>query len=487
MAVKLGIASSKFSKHDWDGAGLNKIDAFIAGTDSMYCTSVLGTYGSTFWGLDFRSLQNLKNVTIKDFSISLTTKMTKSSSKVSLRWITNFTSSINYVYCKTNSGSYDEEYDIWTGSVPDYSTKTIWASDHYPNTIVWMNENLDDLINGYSTNSFGARIALKYAYVSDITVTLCYTYEVDDPKYTVTYNGNGATSGSVSPQSGVAVGSDLTLQGNAFEKKYAVTLNSNYSGAGNTILYSSAAFNGWEDRGNITATNGEYFTYSQFDAPYYANTYGDLYNAFKYNKLSLADHYVNYGRNEGRSCTGTPRGVYPAGATVNTLSTTSNDTVALYAQWSDMSAVTLPVLERDGYNFLGWYTAASGGAKVNNSYVPTGIVTLYAQWQIKSYSLTVTAQTGGTVTGGGTYEHGATATLTAIPNDGYEFKQWSDGNTDPSRTVTVTENTAYTAIFEESDTSPKIVSAAILYSDRQVSESNKVPAGQGYIIQIEIE
>lgn len=71
-----------------------------------------------------------------------------------------------------------------------------------------------------------------------------------------------------------------------------------------------------------------------------------------------------------------------------------------------------------------------------------------ANYTIPTYTLTINAGTGGTVTGGGTYNNQATATLSATPNSGYRFKQWSDGNTSATRTVTVTGNATYTAYFE---------------------------------------
>lgn len=54
----------------------------------------------------------------------------------------------------------------------------------------------------------------------------------------------------------------------------------------------------------------------------------------------------------------------------------------------------------------------------------------------------------GTVTGGGHYDCGATATLNATLKTGYKFVKWSDGVTSATRTVTVTADTTYTAIFE---------------------------------------
>lgn len=68
-------------------------------------------------------------------------------------------------------------------------------------------------------------------------------------------------------------------------------------------------------------------------------------------------------------------------------------------------------------------------------------------YYIPTYTLTVNATAGGTVTGGGTYESGETVTLTATPKKGYRFVKWSDGNTSATRTVTVTANVTYTAEF----------------------------------------
>ena len=49
----------------------------------------------------------------------------------------------------------------------------------------------------------------------------------------------------------------------------------------------------------------------------------------------------------------------------------------------------------------------------------------------KEYTITVQSNNDawGTVTGGGTYANGATATLTAVPASGYYFNTWNDGNT----------------------------------------------------------
>lgn len=55
----------------------------------------------------------------------------------------------------------------------------------------------------------------------------------------------------------------------------------------------------------------------------------------------------------------------------------------------------------------------------------------------------------GQVVGGGTYYDGDEALLEAVPSVGYRFSHWNDGVVANPRTVTVTQDTLFTAIFEE--------------------------------------
>ena len=67
---------------------------------------------------------------------------------------------------------------------------------------------------------------------------------------------------------------------------------------------------------------------------------------------------------------------------------------------------------------------------------------------IVKYTIEFSAKEGGTVsTTGGEYEEGQTVSVTATPQEGYLFKDWSDGNTDPTRTITVNTNTYLIANF----------------------------------------
>ena len=48
------------------------------------------------------------------------------------------------------------------------------------------------------------------------------------------------------------------------------------------------------------------------------------------------------------------------------------------------------------------------------------------------------------------------AIITATPNEGYEFTDWNDGNTENPRTVSLTSDTAFMAIFTEAVSTPTI-------------------------------
>ena len=69
---------------------------------------------------------------------------------------------------------------------------------------------------------------------------------------------------------------------------------------------------------------------------------------------------------------------------------------------------------------------------------------------IVKYTITLSAGEGGTVsTTGGEYEAGQTVSVTATPQGEYVFTNWSDGNTNATRTITISSNSTITANFEK--------------------------------------
>ena len=70
---------------------------------------------------------------------------------------------------------------------------------------------------------------------------------------------------------------------------------------------------------------------------------------------------------------------------------------------------------------------------------------------VTQYSLTVSAGVGGSVsTSGGTYDDGTIVTITASPNDGYEFVGWNGSDSSNSTiSITINSNTTLEALFSE--------------------------------------
>ena len=118
------------------------------------------------------------------------------------------------------------------------------------------------------------------------------------------------------------------------------------------------------------------------------------------------------------------------------------------------TTATLTAMSNEGYTFQNW---AKDGEVVSTestySFEVTGDAIYVANFVLNSYEITVTASPveGGTVSGSGTYDHGATAALTAIANEGYTFINWTkDGvqvSANSAYSLTVTEGGAYVANF----------------------------------------
>lgn len=112
--------------------------------------------------------------------------------------------------------------------------------------------------------------------------------------------------------------------------------------------------------------------------------------------------------------------------TLNTNGGTIIGTVpGSYTKYS--STITLPDesgISREGYKFLGWYDAETGGNKVESiAQGSTGKKVLWAHWEILTF--TVTISVNDQITETRTVEYGQTTAQPADPAvDGYVFKGW---------------------------------------------------------------
>ena len=97
-------------------------------------------------------------------------------------------------------------------------------------------------------------------------------------------------------------------------------------------------------------------------------------------------------------------------------------------------------------------TDLAGDYVFTYTYATKTLVVTYPTPPVVKYTVTATAENG-TVTGVGEYEEGATVTLEATANEGYEFVNWTKGeevvSTEATYTFTITENVALVANFQE--------------------------------------
>ena len=213
-------------------------------------------------------------------------------------------------------------------------------------------------------------------------------------KYTIVFNGNGATSGSTSSIE-ATYGTSYTLTSNGFSNSNGKTVSFNGNGGNSpSAITSTSYFYNWNTKADGTGTS-----------------YNDM-------------------------------------ASVENLRSTAG-TVTLYAQWKS-NAISLPSSTRVGYTFNGWYTAASGGTKVGGSggsYTPTANVTLYAQWTQQTYTITFNSNGGSTpnpstksVTYDSTY-----GTLPTVTRTGYTFAGWYTATSGGSKIESSTKVTVTSA------------------------------------------
>lgn len=246
------------------------------------------------------------------------------------------------------------------------------------------------------------------AYAGHV-VTLCFDYEgtyahkwyVDDVRieeeiaqYTITANANNNAWGTVTGGGSYNNGVTCTL---------TATPASGYQ------------FQSWKKNGTVVSTNASY-TFTVTENATYTAYFGEI--PINYYTITT--------------------GVNPAGAG----SVTGGGT------YQEGSSVTLTASANAGYSFSQWH---DGNTENPRTIMVTGNATYTANFTQDNYTVSVYASptNGGTVTGGGTFHYGETATLTATPANGYEFAGWSDANTDNPRIVTVTGDANYTAIFNE--------------------------------------
>lgn len=264
------------------------------------------------------------------------------------------------------------------------------------------------------SRTFSVKIYRKGSEKQTVSFTLdCPTYS--STQYTLTYKGNGATSGSMSPQSYYYDASGttyITLTPNAFKR-------TGYTYKGYWSLDTSS------DSGAHIADGAKWYRHNVGNRTLYAQWTPNSYT-------------IQYNANGG------------SGSMANTSMT------------YDVSAnLRTNTFTRTGYRFLGWNTSStadaasfSDGQSVRNL-TPSGTIILYAIWK-QQFSVTYNGKgaTSNVPSNSGSLDAGSTYT---IPNltpvkSGYNFTCWKFGDVvkQPGNNFTIDKNYNFTAQWEVS-------------------------------------
>ena len=101
----------------------------------------------------------------------------------------------------------------------------------------------------------------------------------------------------------------------------------------------------------------------------------------------------------------------------------------------------------EGYHFKKWLDGNTDNPR-RYSLSQTNL-NFIAQFEINKYTITLNCDASqGSITGDkGKYNYDTDHTIEAVPNYGYHFTQWSDGETENPREFTLEQDTTFTALF----------------------------------------
>lgn len=293
------------------------------------------------------------------------------------------------LFAKWTANTYTVTYDgnsSTGGTVPSNQTKT-------HDIALTLATNTGNLVRtGFtfvgwntSTNGTGTNYAVGASYTGNASLTLYAKWVLDT--YTVTYNGNSSTGGSVP----------------SFQTKNhdePLTLATNSGG----LVRTGYSFAGWN-----TNTGGDGTNYAE-GAPYLGNA-----NLTLYAKWTINTYVVSYNANSATSGTAPPDQAKTYNVSLNLATNTGN-------------------LARTGYTFSGWNTTADGSGvsyAVGAAYIADEALTLYAKWTPDIYvvSYNSNAATSGIVPANQTKVHDLKLTLSgnvgSLSMEGFIFTGWN--------------------------------------------------------------
>jgi uncharacterized repeat protein (TIGR02543 family) len=300
-------------------------------------------------------------------------------------------------------------------------------------------------ISGWTTSSTSGASqtnALSSATTVNADLTLYPVWSANT--YTLTYAYNGATGGNSTTSANFTTGGTaITLP---TPTRTGFTFGGWYAEAGLTTLVSGA------QSPTSSATLYAKWTQSSFTITY-------DYNGATGGNSTVSSSFTTGGTAitlPSPTRTGYTFGGWFAEAGLTTLVSGAQSPTAdatLYAKWNvgtytltytyngatggnstvsssftiGGTAITLPSPTRTGYTFGGWYAEAGFTTLVSGAQSPTANATLFAKWDVGTYTLTYTynGATGGNANATASFTTGGTAiTLPAPTRTGYTFGGW---------------------------------------------------------------
>ena len=187
------------------------------------------------------------------------------------------------------------------------------------------------------------------------------------------------------------------------------TYNSGQSCTVSATANTGYTFTNWTENGNVVSTN----------ASYTFNVEG--------NRSLVANFTLN---------------TYTITATANP---TNGGTVSGAGTFNHGASCTLTATAATGYTFTNWTENGSVvSSNANYTFTVQSNRNLVANFTLNTYTITATANptNGGTVSGAGNYNYGASCTLTATTATGYTFTNWTENGS------VVSSNANYTFTVE---------------------------------------
>ncbi|MDR2139251.1 MAG: leucine-rich repeat protein [Tannerella sp.] len=150
-------------------------------------------------------------------------------------------------------------------------------------------------------------------------------------------------------------------------------------------------------------------------------------------------------------------GATQSGATPHQVTVFVNNpswgTVIGGGHYADRATVLIGAVPHTGYRFVQWSDGNTQNPRqvnVTQDAVFLAVIESVAAITETEHHVTVYVNnpSWGTVLGGGDYKDNTLATIGVVPDPGYRFVRWSDGNTQNPRTIKVTQDVLYIAVFE---------------------------------------